>query len=82
MRSFETKLKVCGLEFATIGRRQGGFSPTRTHGIYTSCLILIEGLNLFFISTYSFITITYVDNVSVKEFNFSKEPETIYKLPK
>lgn len=81
MRSFETKLK-----FAVLSSQQyvedKEVPPTRTHGIYTSCLILIEGLNLFFISTYSFITITYVDNVSVKEFNFSKEPETIYKLPK
>ena len=66
MRSFETKLQFA--VFTAIGRRQGGFSPTRTYGIYTSRLILIEGLNLFFISTYSIITITYVDNVLVKEF--------------
>ena len=44
MRSFETKLQFAF--FTTIGGRQGGFSPTRTHGIYTSRLILIEGLNL------------------------------------
>ena len=66
MRSFETKLQFA--VFTTIGGRQGSFSPTRTHGIYISCLIFIKGLNLFFISTYSFITITYVDNVLVKKF--------------
>ena len=47
MRSFETKLQFA--VFTTIGRRQGGFSPTRTHGIYTSRLIFTEGLNLFYI---------------------------------
>ena len=45
MRSFEMKLQFT--VFTATGRRQGGFSPTRTHGIHTSRLILIEGLNLF-----------------------------------